>query len=109
MDMEICIILIASNKMKGQKFIYEEVSNYRNSNHLDSHAYRGNILHFLRLNTTTPSFLLSKKRTDLQFDDSVMELGILEGELTVISVNEELNGLYKVSEQFSTKLFKLLD
>jgi hypothetical protein len=38
-----------------------------------------------------------------------MELGILEGELTVISVNEELDGLYKVSEQFSTKLFKLLD
>lgn len=44
--MEICIILIASNKMKGQKFIYEEVSNYRNSNHLDSHAYRGNILFY---------------------------------------------------------------
>lgn len=45
----------------------------------------------------------------LQFDDSVMELGILEGELTVISDNKELDGLYKVSSHFSTELFKLLD
>lgn len=45
----------------------------------------------------------------LQFDDSVMELGILEGELTVISDNEELDGLYKVSSRFSAYLLKLLD
>ncbi len=38
-----------------------------------------------------------------------MELGILEGELTVISDNKELDGLYKVNSHFSTELFKLLD
>lgn len=46
---------------------------------------------------------------NLQFGNSLMELGILDGELTVISDNKDLDGLYKVSNHFSTDLFKLLD
>ncbi len=45
----------------------------------------------------------------LQFEDSVMELGVLDQELTIASDNEKIDGLYEASDDFAGRLSELLE